>query len=424
MKIIDEIKEKFNRGEKLADSIKKTKQKYMLISMLAIMLVLLTFFGTLLIGVYAAIQYNAEKNLTMVEEMRGFIHITSEVGSPDSDPVSFGDGARAQYMYVRISNNGTHPTLITSNMTDSFSSNDILNIANTIIDLNDDHGSYQNFIFRVTKNDLNTVVSIIDLSNDYSMLSSVTLMSVVVIAASLVVVTILTHFLSTWAIKPVKDSLDNQRRFISDASHELKTPLSVITSNADVLETEIGENKWLNNIKSQSVVMNRLIYDLLDLAKLDETGAQMEKKEFNLSQALLNTTLEFESTAFESGKTLEENIPENIMYKGNEASIKQLASILIDNAIKHSDRNGKIRVTLTSSGNKRILQVFNTGAGFNEEEKTKIFERFYRSDLSRSRETGGYGLGLSIAKSIVEQHSGNISCKGEEGKWICFTAEL
>lgn len=112
------------------------------------------------------------------------------------------------------------------------------------------------------------------------------------------------------------------------------------------------------------------------------------------------------------------------MYKGNEPSIKQLASILIDNAIKHSDKDGKIRVTLVSNGNKRILQVFNTGAGFKEEEKNKIFERFYRSDLSRSRETGGYGLGLSIAKSIVEQHSGTIFCKGEEGKWICFTAEL
>ena len=170
--------------------------------------------------------------------------------------------------------------------------------------------------------------------------------------------------------------------------------------------------------------MSSLVYDLLDLAKMDETKEQLVFSEFDLSNVVLSKSLEFECTAFESGKTFEQNITENIRYKGNEDSIRHLVSILIDNAIKHSDENGIVRVALTKSGNKNIFQVYNTGNGIKNSEKDKIFNRFYRSDESRSKVTGGYGLGLSIAKSIVDAHKGTISVDGEENKWISFTVVL
>jgi signal transduction histidine kinase len=222
----------------------------------------------------------------------------------------------------------------------------------------------------------------------------------------------------------VRNAFENQQRFISDASHELKTPLTVISANADVLESEIGTNKWLNNIKSQSNVMNGLVHDLLDLAKFEETAADMVTGQFNLSNLVLNKALEFECTAFEAGKTFEQDIQPDIMYNGNEDSIIHLVTILMDNAIRHSDENGLIRVSLTTEGNKKILTVYNTGNSIKHNEMDKIFNRFYRSDESRSRATGGYGLGLAIAKSVADAHNGTITANGEEGKWISFTVIL
>ena len=287
-----------------------------------------------------------------------------------------------------------------------------------------DSGFYGNLRYEITRDNLYTTVTAIDLKNDLTLMRNVVRVSVVIIIASLIFVFIVSYFLSRWAIRPLKESFEKQRRFISDASHELKTPLAVISANADVLETEIGDNKWLENIKSQSKIMSDLVYDLLDLAKMDETSDEMILSEFDLSNTVLSKALEFECTAFECGKTFEQNITENIRYKGNEEAIKHLVTILIDNAIKHSDENGIVRVTLTTAGNKKILQVYNTGNSIRNSEKDKIFNRFYRSDESRSKATGGYGLGLSIAKAITDAHKGTITVDGEENKWISFTVIL
>ena len=170
--------------------------------------------------------------------------------------------------------------------------------------------------------------------------------------------------------------------------------------------------------------MSSLVFDLLDLAKIDETADEIVLSEFDLSNVVLSKSLEFECTAFESGKTFEQNITDGLKYKGNEEAIKHLVTILIDNAIKHSNEKGIIRVTLTSSGSKKILQVYNTGNGIRNSEKDRIFDRFYRSDESRSKSTGGYGLGLSIAKAITDAHGGTITVDSQEGRWISFTVVL
>ena len=138
----------------------------------------------------------------------------------------------------------------------------------------------------------------------------------------------------------------------------------------------------------------------------------------------MNCALEFESIAYEGGKTFLTDIQPDILINGNEPMIKQLLYILTDNALKHSDRNGEVRVALKRMGSKAVLEVYNTGEGIAPEERVKIFERFYRSDSSRSRETGGYGLGLAIGKSIVELHKGKISVQSEQGKWTRFIVVL
>ncbi|MCD7774879.1 MAG: HAMP domain-containing histidine kinase [Clostridiales bacterium] len=414
--------------------IKKTQYKFIAITLSAISIILILILGVLNICVIAVSLYNASMTLEQIEERRGFVFSSNGIDDNDSSIFSgafsgsFGgltDGSGTKpYMYVKINANNTYSPMITTNMSDTYSSDEIFTIAINIIDTGREYGIYNNMIYKVTSDDLTTTVTILDMSSDLVFMGHMLRLSIIVIICSLVVVFVFTYFLSKWAIKPVKEAFENQKRFISDASHELKTPLTVISANADVLESEIGDNKWLTNIKSQSELMSGLVYDLLDLTKLDETKDTMVMSEFDLSSLVLNKTLVFECTAFESGKNLEENIKEGITFKGDESSIQHLVSILIDNAIKHSDENGTIRVTLTESGSKKIFQVYNTGNGIRNDEKDKIFNRFYRSDQSRSRETGGYGLGLSIAKSIADANHGTISVDGEEGKWVSFTVVL
>lgn len=409
--------------------IKKTRHKFMFITIVAIFLVLSTILGILNFGVYLYVYFSGKENIELIRAQKGFLFSQQAIedyfsgGYNDYLADVMSPEGKISYMYVNYNAKSEFP-FITTNMSDTYSPDEINYLAKKLMQSGSERGIYKDLMYQVTNADYETTVVIIDISNDLSLIANMFKMSIIVVFLSLIFVYLFTYYFSKWAIKPVQTAFENQQRFISDASHELKTPLTVISANADVLESEIGSNKWLDNIKNQSVLMNELVYDLLDLAKLDETREDMVMAEFNLSDTIMSKALEFECTAFESGKTFEQNIGDDIMYTGNEEQIKHLASILIDNAIKHSNENGTVRVTLTTNGNKRIFQVYNTGNTISDEEKLHIFDRFYRSDKSRARATGGYGLGLSIAKSIVDVHSGNIVVDGEEGRWISFTCIL
>ncbi len=407
------------------DMIKKTRYKFTAITLAAISLVLILILGFLNLCVYMSIYTTGRDNLNEIRARRGFIYDFSSplINDGDSIPSISSVPENAPFIYVRLNKNTSSP-FMTTNMSDIYSSNEIFYIAERLLETGKEKGTYNNMMYDVTSDGLNIIVTAVDVSGDLSLFHSLVKVSIFVILFSVIFVFIFSYYLSKWAIKPVEVSFDNQKRFISDASHELKTPLAVISANADVLETEIGENIWLKNIKNQSALMTDLVYDLLDLAKLDEIKDSLPMKTFDLSGAVLNKTLEFECTAFENHRELKEDIDENISFTGNEDAIKHLISILIDNAIKHSDKNGVVEVSLKSTGNRKILSVYNTGNGIKDSEKDKIFNRFYRSDQSRSKETGGYGLGLSIAKTIVETHKGKIYVEGEEGKWIKFIVEF
>ena len=408
--------------------IKKTQQKFITITLGAISLVLALILGILNLCIYMAVLFNTHENINLIRESRGIFFSNQDKFAPPENGAPFnapGGNTRLSYIYVRINNkNASAPPFITTNMTGTYSGDEIYYLAEHLIQTGGTEGIYQDMMYEITQDDLFTEIVVADISADIAFLTNLFRMSVAITVASLLIVFIFSYYLSRWAIKPVKTALENQRRFISDASHELKTPLAVISANADVLESEIGSNKWLSNIKNQADDMSSLVFDLLDLAKIDETADEIVVSEFDLSNVVLSKSLEFECTAFESGKTFEQNIKDGLKYKGNEEAIKHLVTILIDNAIKHSDEKGMIRVTLTSSGNKKIFQVYNTGNGIRNSEKDKIFERFYRSDESRSKSTGGYGLGLSIAKAITDAHGGTISVDSEAGRWISFTVVL
>ena len=251
---------------------------------------------------------------------------------------------------------------------------------------------------------------IIDNSSIQSSLYNYLLISLSLFILFEVMFYLISMILTSWIIKPVIRSFEAQKEFIADASHELKTPLSVIMASSEALEDNHNEVKWLNNIKSEANRMNILIKNLLELASLEKKETYILKED-DLSKVVELAVLTFDAKAYECDIKLESKIASNIKFNFNAYSINELVEILLDNALKHADKKSKIVVSLKEQGNNIILSVTDTGDIIPKGEEEKIFERFYRLDKSRSRKENRYGLGLAIAKNIVINHNGKISAE-------------
>ena len=238
--------------------------------------------------------------------------------------------------------------------------------------------------------------------------NSILLVSAVLCILSLIGIYLGAKKISRIIVKPVGETFEKQKQFISDASHELKTPLAVIEANADVLENELQDNKWIKYIQNEIESMNKLINELLMLAKIENIDSIRELKQINLSKELEIIISMFESMAYEKEIKIDSNIKEDVMLKANKEDIEHIVSTLLDNAIKHTESKKQVIVELNKEKNDIIIQVKNYGDPIPEEEREKIFERFYRIDKSRNRKEKRYGLGLAIAKSTVEKYNGKI----------------
>lgn len=216
-------------------------------------------------------------------------------------------------------------------------------------------------------------------------------------------------------VKPVNEAFIRQKQFIYDASHELKTPIAIISASAEMLEKNPKEKKWLDNIKTENNRMNKLVISLLDLSKSENIKENEVYTSVNLSKVIKNKALTFESLIYENSLELDVDVVNDIMFNCNEDRIKELLSILMDNAIKHSLPNSQITVKLSKEKNNIYLSVKNKGKEIPISEREKIFERFYRLDKSRNRDDNRYGIGLSIAKNIVINHNGTISVNCKDG---------
>ncbi len=330
-------------------------------------------------------------------------------------PKTFGS---IEFFVLMADRNGNYLAVLNNDDIDNETAQQYIN---NIINKKDNTGMIDSYQFYNVPKDNGTLIAFTDKSDETKVLKQFIRTTIIIGAVTLVLLSFAGYFLSKKSIEPIKSAFEKQKQFISDASHELKTPLTVISANADVLYDEIGENKWLNYIKSQTDRMNLLVNDLLNLTRLENNTSGFICTDFNLSQAVTNTALPFECRAFETNKKFIVDIEDGITINGSEQHIKQMTAILIDNALKYSNDGGMVRVKLKKQGDRKILSVYNTGSGIREEEKDKIFERFYRSDDSRSRQTtGGYGLGLAIAKSIIDKHKFGINVENYEGRSICF----
>lgn len=281
---------------------------------------------------------------------------------------------------------------------------------------NQENGIIGNYIYKIRKTKGN-IINVMLMENEEAILHSkkIIIVSAITAILSLIIIYWVSKKVSKFIVKPVEETFEKQKQFISDASHELKTPLAVIEANVDVLENELGNNKWMKYIQNEIESMNKLINELLLLAKIENIDNVREYKQFDVSKETEIITSMFESMAYEKKVKLISNIQEHITMNGNKEDIEHILSTLIDNAIKHTEAEKEVIIELIKEKNDIIIQVKNIGQAIPKEEREKIFERFYRVDKSRNRNEKRYGLGLSIAKSTVEKYKGKIEVDFKDG---------
>lgn len=248
--------------------------------------------------------------------------------------------------------------------------------------------------------------------NSIRSLLAVTLLTAV---GCLLAVFLLILALSRRAITPYLRNLEAQKRFITDAGHELKTPLTSISASADVLALEHEEDEWVKNIQNQCARLSRLVANLVTLSRLDEEKPFPERVEFSLSDAVWEIAEPFCALARAKGKSYEQHIEDNLTLCGDRAAIQQMTSILLDNAVKYADEGGSVSLSVRRVRKKNELVVFNTCREAQQMELSRLFDRFYRPDSSHSRKSGGTGIGLSIAKATVQAHGGSIRAEAANG---------
>ncbi len=290
---------------------------------------------------------------------------------------------------------------------------DLKNLAQSIIKSGRNSGAEDNLAFYKMDKGGYTLITFKD--NTVINESAMTLFRYTLIfgALALVLFFFLSVYLARRIVNPLEESYQKQRQFISDAGHELKTPVSVVNANAELLSREIGENQWLQNIRYENERMGMLVGQLLDLARTENVTPQMEHIDF--SRLVAGESLPFESVAFEKGLVLNSNIIDGIAVKGNGTQLKQIVSILLDNAIRHSKEQGEVYLSLTKEHGFAKLSVINKGDEIPVEQREKIFERFYRVDTARNGEDKHYGLGLAIAKAITTSHKGHVDARCFDG---------
>ncbi|KIL38635.1 histidine kinase [Gordoniibacillus kamchatkensis] len=245
----------------------------------------------------------------------------------------------------------------------------------------------------------------------------------------LAVIFIISLIFANRAIRPIAETWEKQKQFVADASHELKTPLSIINANFDVLmanqeETVQSQLKWLGYIRIGTDRMAKLINDLLALARLETIHVEAPKTPFNMSDVIRDVMLSMEAAAMEKGIKLTYSIEPDLLIKSDPEKVQQVTAILLDNAIKYANERGQIHISLLKSKRHAVCSIKNSGKGIPKQDLPKVFDRFYRADPSRTHENGSYGLGLAIAKTIMDGLGGEIQATSAENEWTTFTFTL
>ncbi len=407
--------------------IKKLQRKFIMITMGSLLLVMLLLMGTI----------NGINLYQMQQRLNGAIDILSQNQGKfpkfeKKEPPKGGFRSdfemneetqfATRYFVVRIGEAGDIMEIDTSHI--AISSEAAMDYAAQVVSSGKESGYLDNYKYSLIWSSDGYMLIFVFCKEQISTATKFLFNSCVVAVITFVLMFLLVSVFSRRAIKPIIENAEKQKQFITDAGHEIKTPIAIISANADVLELTGGSSEWITSIRNQISRLDKLVKNLLMLSRMEEDNLKLVLTDMNLSRTVEEIAGSFQPMAEMQNKTFQLDIQPGLMFHGDENSIQQLVSTLVDNAMKYSNEEGTVGVTLSAARKGVKLEVYNTVFELDTKNLDKLFDRFYRADASRARETGGYGIGLSIAKSIVEAHHGKIGAKSDDGRSIIFTVIL
>ncbi len=402
--------------------VKRLKRRFIRLAMLALAATLLLTFGCVYGALHHRITKEADQLIGLIAENGGSL--------PSYDARAFGNSEETRY--------STRYYVVWMDRDGAFISSNMQHIAlGTAVQIQQQiteilrRGKATGYVGTSRYNvfsasdDAAYMAVVLDRSANLGTLHTLLLMMLLTALAVLILVFLLLLWLSRYAVRPFEKNQERQRQFITDAGHELKTPLAVISSNAEVLEMTAGENKWLANIKTQTARISQMVASLIELSKMEEERESEEPRQIvDLSEVVSQSAESFSAAAQTRGMSIETAIEPDIRITAYLEDMTRLVGILLDNAVKYTDERGLLRVSLTRKGKKALLRVENSCDAISEESLAHLFDRFYRTDSSRSRSTGGYGIGLSLAQMLVQRQKGRLTASCSPENIICFDAEL
>lgn len=402
--------------------LQKMRLRMILSSMLAFFAVITLIAVLVNVADYIVMTDRVDQTLDYILSYEERIpNVPDQEGPPPAGPGPFMEmpDIEANYMtrffVVRFDLSG-NPLFASTDYVASVDEEAAIEFAQEALSNGDERGYINDYRYVVESNGVTTVVIFLNASKELQYMKTLGSLSLFVSGVSLLLVFVLVVLFSGKAIKPIADNIKTQKQFITNASHELKTPITSISTSIDVLSIEHGEDEWTENIKSQVGRMSKLVGELVTLSRLDEDTPVPNKEKFSLSNAAWETVEVYEPHAKAEGKNFQVSIEDDVYMTGDKAAIQRMLSVLIDNAIKYSDENGDIKVSVCKTRFKNVIAVYNTCDYDVPPDTDRLFDRFYRPDESRSTSTGGNGIGMAIAKAVVEAHGGTITAHCPSGK--------
>ena len=328
-----------------------------------------------------------------------------------------------RFFSVTLKDNGD-PVSINTGQIAAVSSDEALEMAQSLFSTGKISGYVESYKYLASDTDDGTLYVFIDRNRSLASVRDFMIISLLVALGAAAAVFVLVFMFSKFAIKPIAESYEKQKKFITNAGHELKTPLAVINSCNEVIELEQGETKWTRSIAAQTDKMTRLTQELVALARMDEGGAQLSMEDFPLSETVSEILDPFELIAEQKGIGFRTEIQPDITYKGDRNLIARLCSIMADNAVKYTPEDGNILFRLSAKNKKIVFSSENTADNITKGAHPELFDRFNRGDTSHSNDIPGFGIGLSTAQSIAAAHNGKIEAFSSDGKSLKITVKL
>ncbi len=397
--------------------VNKFRRRLLIATMSAVTLVMALIFAATNMMNYIHIASSADDMLTLIAQNNGVI--PSRSAETFNDVLTEESQYQTRYFIVQLDREENIIDINTSHIA-ATTPQTAAEYTWKILSDGTSSGYMEIYRYKVSPTDFGKIVIFLDCSLQLSSYFSMMATSGAIALTSAFVIFLVIFLFSKRFIRPMVDSIEKQKRFITDAGHELKTPLAIINANVEVMELMGGNNEWTDSIKNQVARLDQLVKSMLQLARMEENTLTPVFLEFDLTKAFLEITKPFEIMAQQKNRNLTIRAQDNIKLYGDESAIRNLISILVDNAIKYSTENGIIEATLRRDGKAIKIKVRNSSDPERDDNLNRLFDRFYRPDSARSRESGGFGIGLSMAQTIVDSHKGKISAQRETGGYVSF----